>query len=758
VIVRRILKIAVAVSAGLTFVYLVGMNAFLETRWFRRSINFSPEQFRVEYARAYSLWPGEIHVEGMNIRGSDGSIQWILRLDRCDFHVQFLDLVHRRFHADHVRGSGVSMRQRFRLEQQEATPDIVAAVPPVPGFSDPPYLEIGPPIAPLTDANYRLWSVELDDVDAQHVREIWIHTVRYAGDMHVRGRWLFRPVRWLEVGPATVEVNRLDVSYGPAAPFFTAMHGTIESTVHPFDVRKPQGLEILNYLSAKALLSGFVDKAELLGKIVPTPSLQVAHGEDPLNLQLVLDHGALRPGTHVEISSPASEALIEDLSIYAGIVTELNVGIEQGQSVARVDVGVSNLRVVRQDAELARAASISIQLKSRDLDLGKPSIDTGSFAVDMQAMQAPSVAFLRTFLPHEVSLDSGVVHGDGYLEGRLAAESASGQVGFTIDDLSMTRGTNRLGANVQGVLKLESGSARDGKVDLSGSRVALEKVVATVGQTHVRAASLGLCATHALLDPGEHPRLDIDVDLPAAEVTDLPALGRTLGLPEAVVIVAGAASASMHVAVDVSSLSARGSANLVARELRVQVGSDTYQGELSVALHAENGGVDRRTTILSGSTLAFTSTGAPSTDAWWARVSLGEAEMQLAGETRFRATVHLTAENASPVQALVAKLTPVPKWILDAFPMEGLHADGELRGTHSSIEARSVVAEGGGGTSVRLEYAKHEGDKEGMALLSAGSLHLGLAFAGEDQGVQLVGAESWFGRRVAVLRARSNDW
>jgi len=115
--------------------------------------------------------------------------------------------------------------------------------------------------------------------------------------------------------------------------------------------------------------------------------------------------------------------------------------------------------------------------------------------------------------------------------------------------------------------------------------------------------------------------------------------------------------------------------------------------------------------------------------------------------------VHVAAENASPVQALLADVTPVPRWVLDAFPTDNLRVDGEIRETSSSLEARSIVAVSRG-TSVRLEYAKHDADEEGMALVSSGSLRLGVTLAGAGQKFLLFGAESWFERRVAALRAR----
>ena len=124
-----------------------------------------------------------------------------MRLDRCDFRVSFPALARKRFHASHVNGDGLSLRIRLRKDVP-VTADEMSALPPVPGFLDPPLADVGPPPAPLTDANYNLWSIELEDVDADHVRELWIDTVRYAGDLEIRGRWLFRPLRWLDVGPA----------------------------------------------------------------------------------------------------------------------------------------------------------------------------------------------------------------------------------------------------------------------------------------------------------------------------------------------------------------------------------------------------------------------------------------------------------------------------------------------------------------------------------------------------------------------------
>jgi hypothetical protein len=890
---RRFAGIAKAVAwgcLGLALGYLVGMNAFLQTRWFRNLINFSPEQLRVEYRGAYSILPGKIHADGLSIRGSDGSVQWILEIDTCDFHVQFLDLMHRRFHADHVRGSGLSMRIRLRLKQEEVTPRRVAALPPVPGFSDPPYLEIGPPTAPLTDANYRLWSIQLDDVDAQHVREVWVQTLRYAGDMRVRGRWLFRPLRWLEIGPATVDVAGLDVSYGLARPLLREMRGTVESTVHPFDVREAEGLEFFRYVSAKMSASGLGDASELFEQLEPASSWKLAARESPLELRVLIDHGLLKPGSLVSAASTETQLFVADRGFSASLMAELRVEGESERPVTLVDVGASRIRSTDHGIEVARAASASIHLESPSLDVARPSLAGTSFSAELHEAEAPSVAVLHPLFPEGVTARSEVSHLGGHLEGSLDEETARGKVEFSVRALTVARGADRIRANVDGVVGLVA-SLRDGKFDLSGSHVDLEDATATLGGVRLRAPAMGLCAEQAVIEQGTAPDVNVDIevpaieatdlgdvnsllpsgtsysvargrargsasaalrlrartitasgslateglamrvgemavagrvaahvsqarwnwgshslglsdgvlvlkdlsattasselgvfaapvvvvhasrlaiasegrtgklsiDLPAAQLADLRALGDSLKLRGLVKVGQGVASATMHVDADLSSLSGKGSLALVAHDLRVAVGRDTYQGELDVALQADNRGGDRKTTDLSGSTVAFTSDDAPPLDEWWARASLAAAGIHLAEKPWVQATVHVTAENASPLQALLARVTPVPRWVLDAFPTNDLHVDGEIRGTPSSLEARSVVAESRG-TSVRLEYAKHDADKEGLALVSSGNLRMGFRLAGPGRKFLLFGAESWFDRQVGLIRAHTNGW
>src|ERR1700678_780505 len=101
---RKAVVAAALLVAGALVVYLVAMNVFLGTRLFRNAISYDPGSLLVDYDKAYSLWPGRIHVEGLVIRGRDRNVEWSLVLDRCDFRAHFVDLLHKQFHAGPVVG------------------------------------------------------------------------------------------------------------------------------------------------------------------------------------------------------------------------------------------------------------------------------------------------------------------------------------------------------------------------------------------------------------------------------------------------------------------------------------------------------------------------------------------------------------------------------------------------------------------------------------------------------------------------------
>jgi len=742
---RRLAKGVALLLVGVAVLYLVGMNVFLRTRLFRDAIGADPKMILVDYASAYSVWPGSIHAQGLVIRGSDSNVQWILRLDRCDFQVSFIDLSHKKFHADHVRGDGLSFRVRRRVDT--VTPETMSALPPVPGFLDPPQADVGPPPSPLTDATYNLWSIELDDVVATHVHEVWVDTARYSGDMEIRGRWVFRPLRWLDVGPATIDVHPLDVSFGMVEPWVSGVVGRVEVTVHPFSLVTVPADDIVDQVSIRARLGGVVLVANVANRAMEGHGVKLDPTEAPFELRAEIDHGVLRPGTQVRTEPFDARGTAAGLVFEASLQADLRVGDDD---LGYTDLRVASARVSSSGQPRARAASIAATLVSRNLDLAAHPFADPVYAVEVGGAETDSLAYWssRLRLPSELRVTTGILTAGGRLEGVIDEKSAKGHLRFGVKGLVVDQGKTEIRGNATGVIQVD-GSLEKRRVDLSGSEVSLREVRATTGGVSLDVPTLDARAKGLVVAmSGVTGR--VSVDAPVVRIPSLSAVGGLLPLPQDIAIDGGRASARMRLDVDLARLAGDGEVAITASDLRLRLGAQRMQGDLTVALSArQNGAV----TELSGSQVAFKSTEAAGTLDWWGRVQLRQATLSVRPGLRFRTFVSAAAKDGSPLTALVADNTALPQWVLDAVSTKGLEATGELVVTPSVFAVRSVEAHAQG-ADVGFEFGKIRKEKKEWALL----LDLGVALAGVDVAngqtqVLLFGARPWFHAKVALLEA-----
>ena len=87
---RRLVKRVLLTVAIACVSYLVIANVLLRTRLLRNvvsgsSVNFAvmgnATDLRLDYASAYSIVPGRVHVEGLTLRGREQTVEWFLTLD-----------------------------------------------------------------------------------------------------------------------------------------------------------------------------------------------------------------------------------------------------------------------------------------------------------------------------------------------------------------------------------------------------------------------------------------------------------------------------------------------------------------------------------------------------------------------------------------------------------------------------------------------------------------------------------------------------
>ncbi|HEY8041129.1 MAG TPA: hypothetical protein VIF15_15085 [Polyangiaceae bacterium] len=781
------------IALGLAVFYLVTANVLLRTHLLRDAISSSPESLLLDYDSAYTLIPGRVHVDRLTIRGADRHVQWLLTLEQADARISLLDLLRRRFHATRVVGSGFTMWTRLRVDPVHDNPDVLAALPAIPGFMEPPALDFGPDPPPLTDAAYDLWSIQLDDVRVDRVRELWIHQIRGRGDMSVRGRWFFRPTRWLDVGPATLDVHAVDLTYGRET-LAAGTEGSMAATIHPFDIQQTKGLEYFNHVSTIEHLQGIVMAAAALQALVHSDDARVTRGQGPFDARLIMDHGAFAPGTLVAIDLPDAEVEGVGLAIDARVRCEFTVHPTEQGSLATFDTSAVELRVARRGVPQARVAAVDASLSTHHLRFTDAFDDTG-FGLDVRGAETDDLGVWAHFVPAAAPLAvrSGPVTAHAHAEGSLAEGRGHGALGFVARHLTAAPAGYAVAADVTGDVQITrfdlpprtlSGVATliadaptvhlgratvaagrvetrvelrsvvlaERRVDLSGSAVVVRdaSVRSGNGGTVLVVPALTVAAPELQVAGG---RLlgRATLDLPSARM-DLAWLGDLVALPGGLAVQGGALTAKLSAELDVATRALKGDGRVWAQGFRGRAGETPFFADGLAALRVRPAEGRPGVMDLSGTTLAVsragTGDGAAPDRTWWGHLDLRAATLSLDDGARFLARVHLTARDATPATVLVAQNTGVPAWAANAFRMPSLVADAEVEVAPSALVMRSLVARGGN-QSLRMEYTRLAGRPDGAVLADLGWIEVGYDLTEGSTGLVLFGPESWFDRRRA---------
>lgn len=395
--VSRAAAIVLLCFFGTWLLYLVAANVFVKTHALRSLANANPDKIEIDYADAWTMYPGQFHVDEFRLRASDDNIQWVLRVDHADAHIAILPLLHKRFELTKVVGKGLAIRVRHRLEPKDLDPRVVAALPPVDGFADPP---LAPTVKkpPPTDAEYDLFTIQLEDVDAEGIREVWIDDVHYTGDTHAHGRFFLKPIRRVDVGPVHAEVHTGEVRVGKYT-VAQALHGTMDAIVLPFDPREAHGESVFEQFTTSIDLDGRLESARfasfwLRGESPPV----IEGGSGPVHTHVVVERGVLASGS--EITATANDLSVAYAGWKATVAARIVGQVKQppgGERAAFVTLELpGTLARDGWEKEPFKARTVTAFARVTDVDLTH-GLHRASLGFDVPDAELPDVRVITSY-------------------------------------------------------------------------------------------------------------------------------------------------------------------------------------------------------------------------------------------------------------------------------------------------------------------------------------------------------------------------
>lgn len=291
----RVLSRLLLVLAALELVYVIAGNVALRSEKLREAIN-SSDDVKIDFSRASTPWPGRLNVEGLSFRLEDYNVQFLIEIERASFDLHLTSLARRTFHAEGLRAEGVGFRMRHKVKRVENAARL-AAYPTIPGFADPP-LYSGPKPPDIPDAEYDLWQVRIDDVEAR-VRELWALEYRYRGAGVARGSFMVRPSRGFEVTGATLELDggRLSAADRNVAERLRARIG-FDAPYN--DTRNVSGMAVLEKISMSLRGQGEEGDLSFLDLYLGPKGLH-AMGRLETSFDAKVRNGAVEPGTRADL-------------------------------------------------------------------------------------------------------------------------------------------------------------------------------------------------------------------------------------------------------------------------------------------------------------------------------------------------------------------------------------------------------------------------------------------------------------------------
>jgi len=407
-----------------------------------------------------------VHVRGLRVQGEDSNVQWLLRVEETDATIAVGELLHRTFHATRSRSSGVSVVARLKMPRGDATPERLFGLAQIAGF-DPLPLKTEGPDELDTEERYRLWTIHLDDTVAE-VREMWTERFHLTGSALVTGGFFLKPVRRAQV-EGQLQASSLELRVGDDL-VAKDLRGHLAVSLHPFDPREVQGLDVLGQVSLRARFDGQLAGLEFLQRMLPL-GIRVQAAPGPLVVDLQVDRGKVSPGSALDLRSPRMSLQFWRLRAEGEAALELRTA--DAQATVALELLSFSLAPLGGFPMPMRAQRARVEVTGDRLDLTR-ALSWRSFVADLEGGAVPDLQLFEPLLPRGsgVRIESGQASLSGHMEG--TPHASHGHIDFAAHEATVSAAGERLRASLHGQARLHANGL--GSLDLSGSKVSLDHV------------------------------------------------------------------------------------------------------------------------------------------------------------------------------------------------------------------------------------------------------------------------------------------
>jgi hypothetical protein len=421
---RRFQVLVLCVLVLVTFegLYLVVANALLRSRSLASWISHRPEKLHVEWAAAWSVWPGRVHATALRIRGQNRHLQWFASADEARLTIDLLPLAFKRFKATRVRGSGLTFLLARRLDDEDAAKELDPALwPSIPGLTNPPH-PAPEELYPRRHGKHP-WRIVLRDIDIESVKQLWIDRFDYDGDGRVRGSFAYWIRNDLEVEHGTIELRSGTLKVGDRA-MAQELDARIDGSLARFVPHLVHGVAVLDQFSGKVDVQADVESLAFVNTFLRKARWLSIDGEGTLETHLAVERGRLVPESQLALDAPRIVARFPHYEARGSGTLRGGMASASADAPAEIAVRFDDFTISRTPGDRVSIEGQGFDIRATVHD---PALGHGfqelDLAIELPPSRLTNFDVYNFYFPPESGLRLG--RGSGTLRASLAIHSAT---------------------------------------------------------------------------------------------------------------------------------------------------------------------------------------------------------------------------------------------------------------------------------------------------------------------------------------------
>jgi hypothetical protein len=706
---------------GMLYVlYLIAGNIFLNSPLARTEVNRKPQVFHAQWAWAWTLWPGQIYAHDLRLHGQARQLLWSAQGDAASGRIMLWPLFRHELRLGLVRTSAV------RLDIQPVSNDL----------KPPPWRR---------DA----WRVTADRVDTASLRQVRLGALVADGDGEAEVGFTHQ----LRGGstailPSHLVMPKARVHYGQRELLHDARLD-VRFAFDPFVHDQLPGWQKLERAKIHAVAEGTTPAITLGADKAGAPAVVRSPRGGHLSADMLLDHGTLMPGGHLQWNAPLAITDADgtrqqrrgqlDLAVRGAAVTiDARVPPPAG-SAAAPDQLQAHLQFASRHVFPRRSASEVLRLLSGSAE-GRWHFPSLSWLTPL-AMSSP---WLR-------------LDGAGDIVGILRIDAGKLAPGTRIDVPQVALVADILDnvfagrAQAQARVVAGTGGARL-LADLAMEHFALASRAAP-DQAYLRghALQVNLQSSNDLAEFRQ--AFTARLHFAQADIPDLRAYNRYLP-GKSLYFLQGSGQMSTDFNIDGKGDVSAGRMQMSSAAARLALGVSRLAGRLTMDTRidrAQRAGhaFDLRNFTLGLDGVRVDGSSAPP---WWGRVTLQHGRLDWDRPMRLRGSATLVMKDVSLLLSLFADRHAFPKWVANVIDDGRATAHAEVEAQRGDFILDHLVA-----SNQRVDLFAHlrvsDGKPSGDLYARWGVLGLGVALADGKRHFHLLHAQRWYQAQPDLIPA-----